>query len=59
MYEMNCRFQNSWGTKLPWAESIMGVDGKITQVKCKMCIIIEGRNKLLVPKLDLLWKHGY
>jgi len=59
MYEMNCRFQNSWGTKLPWTESIMGVDGKITQVKCKMCIIIEGRNKLLVPKLDLFWKHGY
>jgi hypothetical protein len=35
----------------------VGVDGKITQVKCKMCTIIEGGKKLLVPKLDLLWKH--
>jgi hypothetical protein len=22
-----------------------------------MCIVIEGQDKLLVPKLDLLWKH--
>ncbi len=35
----------------------MGVDGKVTWVKCKMCIVIEGGKKLLVPKLDLLWKH--
>jgi len=35
----------------------MGVDGKVTHVKCKVCIIIEGQDKLLVPKLDLLWKH--
>jgi hypothetical protein len=54
---MNRRFQNSWVAKLPWAKSIMGVDGKVTQVKCKVCIVIEGRNKFLVPKLDSLWKH--
>jgi hypothetical protein len=42
MYYMNCRFQDSWATKLPWVESIVGVDGKVTQVKCKVYIIIEG-----------------
>jgi hypothetical protein len=35
----------------------MGVDGKVTHVKCKICIVIEGQDKLLVLKLDLLWKH--
>jgi hypothetical protein len=35
----------------------VGVDGKVTQVKCKECTIIEGRNKLFVLKLDSLWKH--
>jgi hypothetical protein len=30
MYELNCHFQNSWAIKLPWAKSIMGVDGKVT-----------------------------
>ncbi len=54
---MNYCFQDSWATKLPWVESIVGVDGKVTHVKCKVYIIIEGRNKLFVPKLDLLWKH--
>jgi hypothetical protein len=42
MYEMNCCFQNSWVAKLPWAKSIVGVDGKVTQVKRKACIVIEG-----------------
>jgi hypothetical protein len=29
MYELNRHFQNSWAIKLPWVESIMGVDGKV------------------------------
>jgi hypothetical protein len=35
----------------------MGVDGKVTSVKCKVYNVIEGKNKMLVPKLDSLWKH--
>jgi hypothetical protein len=38
MNELNHRFQNSWAIKLPWAEFIMGVDVKVIQVKCKVCI---------------------
>jgi hypothetical protein len=26
-------------------------------VKCKVCFVVEGTNKLLVPKLDSLVKH--
>jgi hypothetical protein len=36
LYEMNLRFQNTWATKLHWAKSMVGVDGKVHQVKCKV-----------------------
>lgn len=32
MYELNHHFQDSWATKFPWVESIVGVDGKITHM---------------------------
>ncbi len=35
----------------------MGVNGKVTSVKCKVYNVIEWKNKMLVPKLDCLWKH--
>jgi hypothetical protein len=35
----------------------MGVDGRITQVRCKVCTNVEGCEKLLVPKIDSLMKH--
>jgi len=57
MYELNHRFQNSWATKFPYAKFVVDVDGKVTHVKCKVCNVKERQNKLLVPKLDYLWKH--
>jgi hypothetical protein len=36
----------------------MGADGRITQVWCKICSDIEGREKLLAPKIDSLYKHA-
>ena len=42
---------------MPWAESVVSVDGSVRQVRCKICSDVEGREKLLVPKLDSLWKH--
>jgi hypothetical protein len=35
----------------------VGVDGRITQVRSKVCSDVERRDKLLVPKIDSLWKH--
>jgi hypothetical protein len=43
--------------KLPWAEAVMGADGRISQVRCKVCTFVEQRDKLLVAKIDPLWKH--
>jgi hypothetical protein len=36
----------------------MGVDGRISQVRCKVCSFVKRRKKLLVPKIDSLWKHA-
>lgn len=38
-------------------EYIIGEDGGIQYVHSLMCTKIEGRDKLLVPKLDYLMKH--
>jgi hypothetical protein len=57
-YEFNRHFQDSWATKLPWVEAVMGADGRISQVRCKVCSFIEHWEKLLVPKIDSLWKHA-
>jgi hypothetical protein len=35
----------------------MGADGRVSQVRCKVCSFVERREKLLVPKIDSLWKH--
>ncbi len=54
-YELNKHFQDNWAMKLPM-ESMLGFDGKVIQVQCKICAWIKGKDELLVPKLDSLWK---
>ncbi len=46
-----------WSAKLPQVEFVVGVDGKVHQVKCKVCSKIQGKEELLALKLDSLWKH--
>jgi hypothetical protein len=55
---MNMHVQDIWATKLPWAESIMGSKGKVVQGQCKVCSLIDGKDKLLVTKFDSPWKHA-
>jgi hypothetical protein len=43
--------------KFSWVEFVLNFDGKIVQMWCKIYTWIEGIDKLLVPKLDFLWKH--
>jgi hypothetical protein len=50
-------FHDVWSAKLPWAKSVVDVDGKVHQVRYNICSKIEGKEKLLAPKLDSLWKH--
>jgi hypothetical protein len=57
MYDLNHYFQNSWAAKLPSSKFVANVDGKVTHIKCNVCNVRERRNKLLMPKLDYLWKY--
>jgi len=57
MCDLNHCFQNAKVTKLPWVEFIVGVNERVHKEKCKVCRKIKGHNKLLVLKLNFLWKH--
>jgi hypothetical protein len=56
-WELKIMFQDIWATKLPWVEAMMGFNGKLSMVKCKVCNFVEIRNKLFVPKFDGLHKY--
>jgi hypothetical protein len=53
-YGMNKQFQDIWAIKLPWVEFVMCSNGKVVQVWCKVCSFIDGKDKLLIARLDLL-----
>jgi hypothetical protein len=50
--EGNKQFQDRW------AKSIVDDRGKVHQVQCAICLKIEGKERLLVPKLNKLFKHA-
>jgi hypothetical protein len=56
-YEKTHVFQDTWACRFPWAEIVVGEDGMVAQVWCKICNNIEGKPKLLAPKFDTLKKH--
>jgi hypothetical protein len=56
-WELKRMFQDIWTKKLPWAEAVMGFNGKLSMVKCKVCSFVEKKDKLFIPKFDGLHKH--
>jgi hypothetical protein len=46
-----------WACCFPWVEVVVGEDGLVAWVQCKMCSNIEEKLKLLAPKLITLQKH--
>jgi hypothetical protein len=50
--ELNRVFQDIWVAKLHWLEAMMGPNGKLSIVKCKVCSYVEKGDKLLVSKFD-------
>jgi hypothetical protein len=52
-------FQNTHVVQFPWVESILGDDGLECQMWCKICSCINGKGKMLVLKLDTLYKHVF
>jgi hypothetical protein len=45
-WKLNKMFQDIWVTKLPWVEAMMGFNGKLSMVKCKVCSFVEIRSCL-------------
>ncbi len=43
--------------KLPWVDSILGLDGKVYKIKCNVYSKIKVKEKLFTPKLNNHWKH--
>jgi hypothetical protein len=56
-YDLMRKFQLEWAVRLPWSESVLSSDGRLHMVKCRSCSFVEGKEKLLAPKLDTLLKH--
>jgi hypothetical protein len=56
-YDRARRFQLEWQARLPWAEGVLSEDGKLHMVKCRTYTTVDGREKLLAPKLDTLLKY--
>jgi hypothetical protein len=48
---MNRRFQDIWVVKLPWTKFVLGSNGKVVQVRCKVCSLIGGKDKFMVTSL--------
>ncbi len=51
-------FQDIWIEKLPWTEVVMGLNGKLSMVKCKVWSFVQKKDKLFVLKFDGLHKHA-
>jgi hypothetical protein len=45
-YEMNKHFQDIWIIKLAWVKFVMGSNGKVVYVWCKVCSFSDGKDKL-------------
>jgi hypothetical protein len=56
-WELNQVFQDTWATKLLKVEVVIGEDGRLSMIRCKVCSVMEHCEKLFVPKLDGLQKH--
>jgi hypothetical protein len=56
-HEIVRHFQNKWSMQLPWVESVIVTICNVHQIQCVICSKMEGKPKLLVPKLDNLLRH--
>lgn len=48
-YDRNHTFQAVWVAKPPWAQVVIGLNGKILQVQCLVSTRIEGKREVVGP----------
>ncbi len=51
-------FQDVWNVKQPWVKFVVDEQRKLHLVRCKFCSKIDGKDKMLAPKIDSLRKHA-
>jgi hypothetical protein len=56
-YDAIRKFQDRSVIELPWVELSIRKDGTLHIVKCRICIEVDGKDKLLVSKWDSFCKH--
>ncbi len=56
-YDNSRKFQAKWVAKLPWAKGLMVVSGIIQIVRCRVCSLVENKDKIVRCKWDTLTKH--
>jgi hypothetical protein len=56
-YDNICKFQIEWAIRMPWAKGLVFKGGFINVVKCRVCSLIENKEKIIGCKWDTLTKH--
>ncbi len=56
--DVNCKFQDVWAFKMPWAQPIFNEVRLVIFIKCHVCSKIEKKNKVLVAKWDSTETHA-
>ncbi len=51
-------FKEEWAALFPWVELVVDLVSKTHMVHCKVCYLVENKDKILNPKLDGLQKHA-
>jgi hypothetical protein len=51
------KYQDFWFLKMPWVEAIFDINEDLIIIQCKIFTKIKRKEKLLVPKWNLLEKH--
>jgi hypothetical protein len=56
-YDSICKFQIEWAICMPWAKGLVFKGGFKNVVKCRMCSLIENKEKIIGCKWDMLPKQ--
>jgi hypothetical protein len=56
-YDNTCKFQIEWAIYMPWAKGLMFKGGFKNEVKCRVCSLIDNKEKIVGCGWDILTKH--
>ncbi len=57
-HDNSIKFHAKWAIKLPWPKGLVVIDGIIQTMRCKVCSLIENKDKIVKCKWDILTKHA-